>query len=227
MFSNSRMSRKLWYLKQLNLFRALPEKQVKYISEQVHAKEYAKRQVVLEPEDHDKVFILKSGQVEIYQITQEGKKIIVDILGPGNVFGDLGVDESAEHFVEATTDSFVCVIGKNEFFQMVSKNPQIANTLVRELFTKIVEGEKQISALASDSLITKVKNLLLRLAKTHGRHLKQKVFITTKFTHEELANMIGISRQTMTEILNKLESQGIISRHHKIIAFDPQKLAQL
>ncbi|MBI2012452.1 Crp/Fnr family transcriptional regulator [Candidatus Curtissbacteria bacterium] len=221
------MNRKLWYLKQLNLFKSLPEKQVQIISERFGEKEYSKRQVVLEPEDHDKVFILKSGRVEIYQLTADGKKIIIDTLGPGNVFGDLGLDEASDNFVEATTDSFVCVMNKNEFFEMVSKNQQIATTLVKELFTKIVESEKQVAALASDKITDKVKNLLFRLAKKHGEKRKERVVIPAKFTHEQLADMIGISRPTMTEMLNKLEDQKIIRRKNKIISFDPQKLENL
>lgn len=221
------MNRKLWYLKQLNLFKTLPERQVKFISEQVHAKEYEKRQVILEPEDHDKVFILKSGRVEIYQLTLDGKKIIIDTLGPGNVFGDLGVEGESENFAEATVDSFVCVMNKEEFFEMVSANQQIANVLVRELFSKITESEKQVAALASDNLATKIKNLLLRLAKKHGEKVGEKVVISTKFTHEELADMIGISRTTMTKMLNKLERQGVIKRQGKIISFDSQELEGL
>lgn len=221
------MSRKLWYLKQLNLFKTLPEKDVRFISERFAEKEYSKRQVVLEPEDRDKVFILKSGRVEIYQLTPDGKKIIVDVLGAGNVFGDLGINEPTEHFVEATTDAFVCVMGKSEFFDMVSKNPKISAVLVKELFGKIVESEKQVAALASDNLTTKIKNLLLRLAKKYGREKEDKVEIATKFTHEQLADMIGVARQTMTSLLNQLERKGVISKKGKIISFYPQRLARL
>lgn len=221
------MNRKLWYLKQLNLFKSLPERQVKFISEKVHAKEYDKRQVILEPEDHDKVFVLKSGRVEIYQLTLDGKKIIIDTLGPGNVFGDLGIEGESENFVEATTDSFVCVMNKQEFFDMVSANQQIANVLVRELFSKITESEKQVAALASDNLTTKIKNLFLRLAKKHGEMQGENIVLSTKFTHEELADMIGIARTTMTKMLSKLEKQGVIERQGKIISFNPQKLEDL
>lgn len=183
--------------------------------------------MVLEPQDKDKVFILKTGRVEIYELTKDGKKIIVDTLGPGNVFGDLGVSESSELFVEATANSYVCVMRKSEFFDMVTKNPAIANVLVRELFSKVVESEKQNAALASDNLISKIKNLLLRLAKRHGEKRDDRVIITTKFTHEQLADMIGISRPTMTELLNKLEKGGVIKRDSKIISFDPRKFASL
>lgn len=218
------MNRKLWYLKQLDLFKALPQKDMELISLRFVGKEYSKRQVVLEPQDKDRVFILKTGRVEIYQLTPDGKKIIVDILRAGDVFGDLGIDETNEHFVEATTNSFVCVMKKEEFFSMVAKNSRVANTLIKELFTKVVESEKQVAALASNNPLTKVRNLLVRLAKKYGEKKEDHVVITTKFTHEQLADMIGVSRPTMTELLKRLEKDRIIKRQGKIISYSPPKL---
>lgn len=221
------MNRKLWYLKQLNLFKSLSQKELENLGGHLISKEYGKRQVILEPVDKDKIFILKSGKVEIYEITPDGKKIIVDVLAPGNVFGDLGLDEMNETFVEATTDSFVCMMSKNDFFQMVSQNPQIAYPLIRELFAKTVEAKKQVASLASNNILTKIKDLLYRLSKRYGEKLNNRVVITTKFTHEQLAQMLGISRPTMTELLNRLEQEGVIKREGKIISFDPQKLASM
>lgn len=221
------MNRKLMVLKQLNLFKSLPQDELERLGGYLIPKEYGKRQVILEPDDKDKVFILKSGKVEIYEITPDGKKIIIDVLSSGDVFGDLGIKEANEHFVEATTDSFVCIMNKQEFFEMVSKVPQVASILVQELFSKVIESEKQVAALASDNLLVKVKNLLLRLARKHGEVKDDRVVITTKFTHEQLAEMVGISRPTMTELLNRLERDGVIQRSGKIISFDPQKLASM
>lgn len=214
-------------LKQLNLFKSLSQKELENLGGHLISKEYGKRQVIMEPEDKDKVFILKTGKVEIYEITPDGKKVIIDVLSSGDVFGDLGLKEVNEHFVEATTDSFVCVMKKGEFFEMVSKIPQVANVLVKELFSKVIESEKQVAALASDNLLVKVKNLLLRLARKHGEINNDRVVITTKFTHEQLADMIGISRPTMTELLNRLEREGVIKREGKIISYSPQKLANI
>ncbi len=214
-------------LKQLDLFKALPEDMVRYISERFAEKEYGKRQVIFEPEDRGKVFLLKSGKVEIYQLTPDGKKIIIDVLSSGDVFGDLGLKEENENFVQASTNSFVCVMNKNEFFDMVSKVPKLANILVKELFSKVVESEKQVAALASDNLLVKLNYLLLRLAKKHGEVRDDRVIITTKFTHEQLADMVGVSRPTMTELLNKFEHQGIIKRESKIISYDPRKLEEV
>lgn len=221
------MNRKIFYLKQLNLFKTLPQNQVEYISNKLTMKEYGKRQVLFEPEDKNKVFILKNGRVEIYQLTLEGKKIVVDVLEPGSVFGDLGIDEPTEQFMQASTNSLVCVIGKDQFFDMVTEMPQLANSLVRELFSKVVESEKQIAALASDNLLLKLKNLLSRLAKKYGKERDGEITISTKFTHEQLADMIGVSRPTMTELLNKLGKQGFIRRDGKLISYNPRELTSL
>ncbi|MBI4091831.1 MAG: Crp/Fnr family transcriptional regulator [Candidatus Levybacteria bacterium] len=221
------MNRKLWYLKQINLFKTLEREELEHLASHLSAKEYGKRQVILEPRDKDKVFVLKTGRVEIYEITPDGKKIIVDVLGPGNVFGDLGMEDSNETFVEATTDSFVCAMNKNDFFEMVSKNSQIAYPLIRELFSKTVESKKQVASLASNNVVAKIKDLLLRLSKRYGEQNQNKTVIKAKFTHEQLADMVGISRPTMTELLNKLEKDKVIERNGKIISFDPQKVAEL
>lgn len=221
------MNQKLFYLTKLNLFKTLPKNHVEYISNKLTMKKYGKRQVLFEPEDKNKVFILKNGRVEIYQLTSEGKKIVIDVLGPGSVFGDLGTSEPNEQFIEATTDSLVCVIGKDQFFDMVTKIPQLANSLVKELFSKVIESEKQIAALASDNLFLKLKNLLARLSKKYGEQRNGEITISAKFTHEQLAEMIGISRPTMTELLNKLGKQGFIRRNGKLISYNPQKLTSL
>lgn len=197
------------------------------ISDHIVGKDYGKRQVVFEPQDKDKVFILKTGKLEIYELTPDGKKIIVDVLTPGNIFGDLGIEETSENFVEASTNSFVCVMKKKDFFGTVAQNPLVSYQLIRELFAKSVEANKQVAALASDNLVIKFRNLLVRLGKRYGVVHNDTVVIQSKFTHEKLAEMIGISRPTMTEFLNKLEKQGVITRQGKIISYDPQKLANL
>lgn len=221
------MNKKLWYLKKLNLFRMLSPEMLHHISQSLVMKEYGKRQVILEPEDKNKVFILKQGRVEIYELTIDGKKIIVDSLSAGHVFGDLGINEGNGHFIEATTNSLVCEMGKDSFFAMVSEHPSIANTLVKELFAKMVEAENQIAALASDNPRVKFKNLLLRLGKRYGQTKANQVVVGQKFTHEELSEMIGISRPTLTSLLNKLAKEGIIKRQGKIISYFPQKLLSL
>lgn len=217
------MNNKLWYLKQLDIFAGFPAEKISAISQLMGTKNVGKKEIILEPEDHDKVFLLKSGSVDIYQITADGKKIILDRIGPGGIFGDLGISETDENFAEATTDAFLCTLTKDQFFEVVSKNPELSARLMKIFLSKLKQAEKTIGSLASDNLIYKFTSLLHRLATGHGEETNEKIEIKERFTHEELASMLGISRQTMTKLINTLEKQNIISREGKQIIFNKKR----
>lgn len=220
------MNLKLWYLKQLDIFSGLPTEKIDALSQMMGTKNVGKREIILEPEDRDKVFLLKSGSVELYQLTADGKKIILDRIGPGGIFGDLGANSDNESFAEATTDAFLCTLTKDQFFDVVSKDPELSSRLMRFFLTQLKQAEKTIGSLASDNLTYKFTSLLHRLASGHGKETSDVIEIRERFTHEELASMLGISRQTMTKLINTLEKQNIIKREGKQIIFNKKKFAE-
>lgn len=216
------MTKKLWYIQQLDLFKGLAKDKLQKIESLFAMKEYGKREVIFEPGDRDKVFIVKSGQVELYQLSPSGKKIIIERLLPGSFFGDLGTEGETEIFVEATTDSYVCSLQKDRFFTMVSHYPNLSEKLMKQLFHRLTEVEKRMSSVASDTAIQRVIKLLLNL----GKKKEDIMEVSEKFTHEELSQMLGISRQTVTTLINQLEKKGLIKRSRKSIQFNPTELRQ-
>lgn len=218
------MNKKLWYIQQLDLFRGLAKDKLHKIESLFAMKQYGKREVIFEPGDKDKVFLVKTGQVELYQLTPEGKKTIIERLLPGSLFGDLGSEDSTEVFVEATVDSYVCSLGKNNFFTMVSQYPDLSEKLMKQLFNRLLSVEKRMSSVAADSALQRLIKLLLSLGKPKAHDYME---ISDKFTHEELAQMLGISRQTVTTLINQLEKKGLIKRSHKVLQFDPSRLKNL
>lgn len=217
------MTKKLWYIQQLDLFKGLAKEKLQNIESLFAMKEYCKREVIFEPGDKDKVFIVKTGQVELYQLNPNGKKIIIERLLPGSFFGDLGTEGETELFVEATTDSYVCSLHKDKFFSMVSQHPQLSEKLMKQLFHRLTQVERRMSSVASDSAFEKLIKLLLNLGK---RNAVDSLEISEKFTHEELSQMLGISRQTVTTLINQLEKKGLIKRSGKSIQFNPSELQQ-
>lgn len=217
------MNTKLWYLKHLDIFSGIPEKKLAVISSLMGSRNVGKRELVFQPEDLNKVYLLKSGSVELYHLNSEGKKVILDQLEPGSIFGDLAISESTENFAEATSDAFVCILTKDQFFEIVSKDPELSTRVMKFFLNKLSETERTISSLATDNLVFKFSSLLHRLAKNHGEENEIKIEIKEKFTHETLAAMLGVSRQTMTKLINALEKQKIITRSGKIISFDKVK----
>lgn len=218
------MSKKIWYIQQLDLFKDLALEKLRKIESMLFMKEYRKREVIFEPGDKDKVFIVKTGKVEVYQLNHDGKKVIIEVLKMGSIFGDLGTDSPTDIFVEATMDSYVCSIRKNKFFSLVSQYPELAEKLMKNLFSRLIAVEKRMSSVATDNAFQRLIKLLLSLGKKKSPDF---VEISDKFTHEELAQMLGISRQTVTTIINQLERKGLIKRLNKTLQFIPSQLKHL
>jgi len=217
------MIKKLWYIQQLDLFKGLAKEKLQNIESLFEMKEYCKREVVFEPGDKNKVFIVKTGQVELYQLSLSGKKLIIERLLPGSFFGDLGTDGETELFVEATTDSYICSLNKDKFFSMISQHPDLSEKLMKQLFHRLAQVERRMSSIATDNAFQRIIKLFLSLGK---KKLDDSMEISEKFTHEELSQMLGISRQTVTTLINQLEKKGLITRSGKSIQFDPTKLRQ-
>lgn len=215
---------KLWYIQQLDLFKGIAQQKLQQIESMFFMKEYCKREVIFEPGDKNKVFVVKTGQVELYQLTPSGKKTIIERLFPGSLFGDLGSESSGEIFVEATTDSYVCSMEKNRFFTLISKYPELSEKLMKQLFNRLLTVEKRMSSVASDNALQRLIKLLLSLGSKKEEGYME---ISDKFTHEELAQMLGISRQTVTTLINQLEKKGLIKRFKKHLQFIPSKLENL
>lgn len=237
------MNKKLWYIQRLDLFKDLAKDKLQNIESLFAMKEYCKREVIFEPGDKDRVFIVKTGQVELYQLTPNGKKVIIERLLPGSFFGDLGTEDETETFVEATIDSFVCSLNKDKFFTLVSKHPELSEKLMKQLFGRLVDVEKRMSSVAADNAFQRIVKLLLNLGKKPtsprlklseptsprlkgARKTEDLVEVSEKFTHEQIAQMLGISRQTVTTLINQLERKGLIQRTGKSIRFNPKKLSQ-
>ena len=215
---------KVWYLKQLDIFKALGKKEMSEIGIIVDEKNVSKKEIILHPEDRDKVYLIKRGQVKLYQLTKDGRRIIIDTLGQGSVFGNFGSEDYGQNFAEATSDTYICIARRDTFFDAVSKKPEVSAKLMTALFDQISQARDYIAAMAGGDVLTKLKFKLGELARKYGEPRDGKIKITQKFTHEEIADMIGVSRETVTKLLGSLRRRGVIEFEGKNIIFDKEKL---
>lgn len=215
---------KIWYLKQLDIFKTLGQKEMSEIGVIVDEKNVSKKEIILQPEDKDKVYLIKRGQVKLYQLTEDGKRIIIDTLGQGSVFGNFGSEDSGQNFAEATSDTYICIARRNTFFDTVSKKPEVSAKLMTALFDQISQARDYIAAMAGGDVLAKFKFKLGELARKYGEPKGEKIKITQKFTHEEIADMIGVSRETITKLIGSLRRRGVIELEGKNIIFDKEKL---
>ncbi len=213
--------------KSTDLCQGLDKKQLAKIESFFLVKEYKGGEVILKPEDKGRIFLVKKGRVELYQISDDGKKFITEIIGPGNIFGDVDNDVTSERFVEAVDGCVVCSIDENKFALVLDKFPSLSNKLLQQVSHRLVLAHKKAASLATDDVLRRFIKLMITLGRRRNESPKPHQMITDKYTHEHLAQMIGVSRQTITTIINKLEKRGLIKRVKKKFVFNKSQLEKL
>lgn len=219
------MNDNVWYLKQIDLFRGLSKDKLAEIESMFRMKMYCKGSTVYHSGENEKIYLVKSGKVEVSTITEDGQKFIIDILGKGSLFGDLGLNGTGDTFVETLDDSYICYLNKQKFFAVVSREPEVAEKLMKNLFDRVLTTEIKAASFATDNVFKRFVKLMLTLGKENG--LGPHEMVTDRYTHEQLAHMLGVSRQTVTTLVNQLEREGKLRRSQKRLLFNKPQIEDL
>ena len=201
------------FLRNVSLFESLDQQELEALSDLTFTRSFGKDGVIiLAEEEGDTLFILKKGQVKVSIVSEEGREVILSLLGPGSVFGELslldGKPRSAN--VVATEDTDLLMLRRSDFIQLVYKTPQIATALLAELATRLRKTDRQIEGLALLDVTSRISETLLQLATEQGTETADGVVIESRPTHRELANMSGTTRETVSRVIKRLEGQGYI-----------------
>lgn len=203
---------KIWYLKQVHVFRDLPDDFTDRLHAITGSEKFAARQVIFTPtEAREKVYILKQGEVQIYRFAGD-KKVVVDTLREGDIFGDVLEDAAGEpgSFAEALSPTYVCVAGKAEFFATLRAYPEVALRLLSKFGSRLSTAEARIRDLAGLSVAMRLLNELVREATTTQPPRDAAWVRVPPLTHQQLAERIGASRETVTKSLAILKRLGYL-----------------
>lgn len=208
------------FLRNVSLFESLNQQELEALSDVTFTRTFSKDNVIiLAEEEGDTLFILKKGQVKVSIVSEEGREVILSLLGSGSVFGELslldGKPRSAN--VVATEETDLLMLRRADFLQLIYKTPQIASALLAELATRLRKTDRQIEGLALLDVTSRISDTLLQLATEQGAEASDGVTIESRPTHQELANMSGTTRETVSRVLKRLEGQGYINRNGRKI----------
>lgn len=219
---------KLEYLSMVELFQDLAPEEIQRLEHVTGLVEYRRGHVVYSPDDPaERLFILKRGEVEVSRMTPDGKKLVLARLGPGAVFGEMTVLGQRLHrsFAEAVSDCLVCVMSRSDVERLLLGDPRIARRLVQMLGTRLAQIENQLEEFAFKSLSARLAGLLLRLATDtdwRGRR------VLNGLTHQQLAELLGTYRETVTATLNQFRDQGLVEiGRRRIVLLDPAALERV
>jgi CRP/FNR family cyclic AMP-dependent transcriptional regulator len=207
-------------LRQVPLFEGLDDEQLDAIALVTITRRFDKHQVIiLAEEEGDALFIISSGQVKVSIVSEDGREVILSLLGTGSVFGELslldGKPRSAN--VVATENTDLYMLRRSDFLQLAYKVPQIAVGLLAELAARLRKTDRKIGGLALLDVTSRISETLLQLADEHGTETDDGVLLKSRPTHQQIANMSGTTRETVSRVLKRLEKQGYISTEGRTI----------
>ncbi|MCG3084344.1 Crp/Fnr family transcriptional regulator [Anoxybacillus sp. LAT_35] len=206
---------KLFLLSQISLLDELPMEELHIIDQISEMKPVKKGTLILSPDKKiEALFLLKKGQVRLYRMNARGKQFTVDILVDGNIFGETSTLSLTDDqiYAEAMTDTYLCLLGKKEFETFIEKNPKIALKLIHILSTRLKELYSLSEKIALSDVKYRILYLLLKLSEKTGKRKKEWQTIGMKLTHQDIASMVGASRETTSAVMSQLKRDGFIKK---------------
>jgi CRP/FNR family transcriptional regulator, cyclic AMP receptor protein len=204
-------------LRNVPLFSLLPVDQLLLLTQVVLRKPYPKNSTVIAAGDSaDALYIVISGRVKVTMSDNEGREVILAILNQGEVFGEMGLIDQAPRSatVVAMESCELLTITRADFTKCLQKNFDLTMNVIRGLVKRLREADKNIGSLALMDVCGRVARLLMEMAETVDG---QKV-ITKKLPKQQIAKMVGATREMVTRVMKQLETSGHIEvRAHQIL----------
>lgn len=211
------------------LFSELTEDELSLVSSVAVRREYDRQTTVFfEYEAGDALYIIEMGQVRIYRVAEDGREKTLTLLSDGDYFGEMALldEEPRSAIAETTEKSVLHVIHKRDFEKVFMSYPQIGASIIRELCRRLRQTNKQLMDAVFLDVRTRLLSLLTQLDEKYGRNYENGRLIDIKLTHQQIANMVGTSRESVTRVLTELQDLGVLTYvEHRLMWIDPVLLA--
>lgn len=203
-------------LRSIPLFSHVADADLEQIASHLIERRYPRNTTIVEeglPGDY--MYIIREGRVKVTKLSEDGREKILAFFEPGHFVGDMALLDRAPRSasVKALTPVRVLALSRADFTGLIRKSPDLAISVIRELSGRLRAVNDQASALSFQRVKDRTKGLLVRLAKeaaADGEHL-----LTPALTHQQIADMIGTSRETVTRVVKDLKVTGWLGQEGK------------
>jgi len=225
-------SEKLGLLRELELFNGLSDVDVAAIGHATTMTHCHPGQVILSPDDPpDRIHILKKGKVRVFRVTPDGKQLTLDIYDKGTILGDmrlLGQDRSPDAYAETIDAAVICTITPDELRRLVERHPIIGVNIITFLSRRLQEAERELEAMAYQRVGQRLAKKLINLGQRFGVETVRGTLIQARLTQQELAEMIGTTRETLAHTLADFRRRDLLdTEHHQVVIRDAERLAEV
>ena len=220
---------KYWYLRDHKLFRTLSFGQIRQLCIITGFKKAQKGEIIyFSSSDLPRIFLLKKGNIKIVAVDEDGNETIKDIIQKGDLFGELTLEadgQSNEYAKVLSDDVAICSFLMSDFEDLLLRNPSLALSYTKFVGLKMKRIKNSYANLISKDAKTRLFQFLKDWAEKEGVRTENTVVIDNYLTQNDIAQIICTSRQTATQLLNEMETNGtIVYSRKEIIITDIRKL---
>jgi len=206
---------KVEHLRKVPIFSDLSDSDLKKISEKMISRLYEKgKMILLEQSQGETFFIIISGVVKVTRLSDDGREVILAILGESDFFGEMSLldGEGRSANIVANEQSEVVTLSRSDFLDCLQKYPKIAIALLEELAVRLRKSDQHIESLSLSDSEQRIGVTLIRLAEELGTIKQGDVNVKNLPYQQDIANMAGTSRETVSRTLKLLETKNLLKR---------------
>jgi len=204
---------KIEFLRNIQLFSSLSDEELLHVSSSIMLKEFKKNEVILYEQDTNEfMYIILFGKVRVIQTTEDGKEIILATHKSNELFGEISLidGKTSPATVLATETSLIAIISKKDFYSLLIHQSKVLEKMLQILCSRLRESWKRIEILNFKDASQRIKMLFLLLSHDNGQKTPEGVVLNIKLTHQNMADMVGLTRETVTRVIDKLRRAGEI-----------------
>jgi CRP/FNR family transcriptional regulator len=208
-------------MKDLEIFTPLNEEEKKGVTALARGKSYRKGEIIFtEGGPADTIYLIRSGRVLLYKISEDGREISLDILQEDDIFGENTIFDDVRHTMNARAleETFICTCARGDLPRLL-ESPMVALKIIQALGEKLNNYTEQMANLAFCDVKGRVLNTLARLAREHGQSTPEGIKIDIPLNHQDVANLVNASRVMVTNTLNELKQEGKIAVYDRRFYF--------
>lgn len=211
---------KLWYLQRFKLLDALSESQRQLVVQSARMFELKRGERIYLPGDpSDQIFLLKRGVVKIASAGADHREAVLAFLHPGDIFGELAVvDESPrDHLAEVHEDACLCALSRDLILRLARESPELGYRITKVMGLRVRQFRTRLEELLCTSATGRVAHALVDLADEHGVTDARGIVIPFRLSQRDLANLVGLTRETVNVVLQDFRQRGLVEVEGKSI----------
>ena len=217
-------------LKDMSVFSRLNGEELELICQGSYDKKYQKGEVIFfENDSFKKLYLLVSGKVKLSMLSPDGKEKVITILQSGDILGEISLFDEDPHplTAEVIEEAKLMILPWNGLEKIIMERPRLALKIIEAMSKKTRLLTSQIRDLVFQDAAGRLASLLVRFGEDFGIDVDEGKKIDIVLTHQEIANLLGTSRVTVTKMINKFIDEGILKiKNRKMIILDEERLGE-